>query len=96
MAEATRDTRVDYIPQETEVVRLELTNDEAQMLVDVLSRVGGSPERSRRGLARDVLRTLEDLGFAFTPSVYPTPFGTEDNPDCDITKTSSITFKEDA
>lgn len=43
-------------------VTLELTLDEATMLADILARVGGSPNISRRGLAENVAAALREAG----------------------------------
>lgn len=51
--------------QETVVkkfVRLDLTEDEAEFLVDVLARVGGSPELSRRKHELSLKRVLNGIG----------------------------------
>lgn len=47
---------------ETSVVNLELSGEEADLLVDILSRIGGNPERTRRGIADRIHEALEDAG----------------------------------
>ena len=48
-----------------EGVILELTNDEAQMLRDVLAKVAGDYTKSRRRLAKSVSSALVELGFTY-------------------------------
>lgn len=44
-------------------VTLELDADEAQVLVQILWRVGGSTTRSRRKHANEIQRVLQEAGF---------------------------------
>lgn len=57
MATATKKTVT------VDVVTLELTGDEAQVLQDILSHVGGSPVNSRRKFASSITNALTDAGF---------------------------------
>lgn len=43
-------------------VTLKLTGDEAKMIRDILYRVGGSPDTSRRGMADAIASALDDAG----------------------------------
>jgi hypothetical protein len=43
-------------------VQLTLTYEEAQFLVDVNDRIGGSPILSRRGLSGNIRRALHEIG----------------------------------
>jgi hypothetical protein len=45
----------------TKVVSLELTIEEAETLRDILARVGGHPETTRRGLTDETLNSLRAL-----------------------------------
>lgn len=47
------------VMQRVEGIHLELTKDEAQMLVDILRKVGGHPATSRRGLSDSVREALD-------------------------------------
>lgn len=60
MAKA-KETQIEVVKTETGYT-LELTLDEATMLADVLARVGGSPNASRRGLADNVTAALHEAG----------------------------------
>jgi hypothetical protein len=44
-------------------VELNLTSEEAQVLADVTSCIGGDPFTSRRGLTDAIGKTLNDIGF---------------------------------
>jgi len=58
MAKATAKTETVV----TTVYTLELSQDEAIALVDVLSRIGGSPNSSRRGLTHNIYEGLVAAG----------------------------------
>jgi len=64
---------------------LDMTTDEAQFLADVLSYIGGTPERSRRGLAANLSLRLTQQGFRYTDCSY-----TNRSRDC----AGSIVFEE--
>lgn len=50
---------------EEEVVVLELSKDEAQLLMDVISRVSGCPQNTRRALAENIYGSLANNGFRY-------------------------------
>jgi hypothetical protein len=52
----------------TAVTVLYLSNEEAQVLCDIASRVGGCPDTSRRRLTDNVADALYGVGFRFTDS----------------------------
>jgi len=62
MAKATK-VSAKTVVVEPEKFVLELSTDEAQMLVDVLNRVGGHPEKTDRGHADSVRLALERKGI---------------------------------
>lgn len=74
---ATAKTRTEYhtetvmVPQTktitTKFVDLTLTTEEARVLCQILSRVGGSPDAAR-GKADSISDALESAGFTFIPS----------------------------
>lgn len=51
-------------------VQLTLNEDEAQFVADLLSCVGGSPDRSRRKHSRDLLRALSAVGVHYNAEPY--------------------------
>lgn len=72
MATATKQTET----KDVEVKRIEkrdvntytltLEQDEADVLVDVLSQVGGIAETSRRGLVQKILKALGEAGVRYS------------------------------
>lgn len=46
-------------------ISLDLSEDEAQALADILAKVGGSPERSRRMHAEAVSEALKSAGISW-------------------------------
>lgn len=50
---------------ETELVSLELTNEEAQVLAEILTSIAGSME-GRRGKSDAIARALSRVGFSYT------------------------------
>jgi hypothetical protein len=46
-------------------VTLLLSEEETQFLIDVMSRISGSRDNSRRKYANDILRVLTAIGFTF-------------------------------
>lgn len=58
MAYADRATREVVTTKTENVIRLDLSESEAETLAVVLSRVGGSPYRSPRGNAENILDAL--------------------------------------
>jgi hypothetical protein len=59
-----------------EKITLELTQDEAELVLDVLLLVGGSPEFSRRQFADSVANKLFDAGFPYIEERVKTIDGT--------------------
>jgi hypothetical protein len=57
---------VTYVDVET--VTLKLTVEEANLVHDMLHMAGGSPERSRRGIADSVKHALHLAGICGAPS----------------------------
>lgn len=66
MAKAEKTTVVETVEVLRPGVSLELTDDEAQFIVDLFSKIGGSPENSRRRHADDIRTALEDLGYSWS------------------------------
>lgn len=44
-------------------MKLSLTKDQAQFLIDVLSHIGGCPEFSRRKYSDNLVKRLEKQGY---------------------------------
>jgi hypothetical protein len=59
VADATRQV-VEYV--EHIEYTLTLTDEEAQVLMDIFGRVGGDPDTTRRGLVDGISRALRDAG----------------------------------
>ena len=51
-----------------EIVTLGLSREEAQLLTDIVSRVGGCPRNSRRKFATEIERVLRESGFEYQSS----------------------------
>lgn len=66
MAKASVDIQVQTI--RTKTVTLLLSEEEAQLVADVLAKVGGSPTGSRRKYQDDISRALDKAGYQAT---YP-------------------------
>ncbi len=62
MAKATALTAPPVVTHVVVGYTLQLDVDEANILHDILSRIGGSPYKSRRGIAGNVLTALQDAG----------------------------------
>lgn len=54
--------------KEVREVVLRLTEPEAQVLVDLLARVGGNHLETRRGLTDNIYVALNDVGFCYDRS----------------------------
>ena len=63
----TKQVEKTVIVQE-EIVTLELSREEAQLLTDVLSRIGGCPRNSRRKFATEIERVLRENGVEYQSS----------------------------
>lgn len=61
MATATAN-RVQQDPPPVSGYTLNLSVREAEVLVNILNKIGGSPERSARGVARAILLALKEAG----------------------------------
>jgi phage gp16-like protein len=61
MANAKFENRTVVTKVKVKVVSLELTIEEAETLRDILARVGGHPETTRRGLTDETLNSLRAL-----------------------------------
>lgn len=88
MAKATANTTKTTVmkPVVEEVVTgvtLTLDKDEAQFLADVLAKVGGSPEYSRRRHQQPISDALASAGIKHQ---YPLP---------DVNRNSGISFEDD-
>lgn len=53
---------------QTETIELSLSEEEAQFLMDIFSKIGGDPDTSRRHIAREFELTLTNLGFSWDTS----------------------------
>ncbi len=48
-------------------IEIELTGEEAQVLADVLGRIGGCPDTTDRGKADSIARALRDANYTCDP-----------------------------
>lgn len=90
MASATETFSVIEVKVEKQVptVTLVLTPDEAQALIEVAHRVGGSPSKSPRGHVDQVNKALRGLGYE------PTATATGGYHHAQLVATGGIDFKD--
>lgn len=65
MAKAKIATVTKFVPVDEEVLRLELSMEEAQFLHDVVRRIGGCPGGSRRAIGDRLERVLSDAKIPY-------------------------------
>lgn len=60
--------------KEVEEIHLELSREEAQVLADLFSKIGGAPSTSRRGLTNNIMNALKEVGIWWetSPKYQPT------------------------